>query len=47
MAAAARNSWHRGRVHVVEGFDAHPTQVLHLTDAEAAVWLTFTEAGEQ
>ncbi|MFH9829396.1 hypothetical protein [Streptomyces bobili] len=35
-----------GRVHVVQEGDAHPAQVLLMTDAEAADWLTATAAGE-
>lgn len=35
-----------GRVHVVQGLTAHPTQVLLLTDAEAAAWVTSTAAAE-
>ncbi|MFE4823753.1 hypothetical protein ACFRFU_46800 [Streptomyces sp. NPDC056704] len=34
-----------GRVHVVQEGDAHPAQVLLMTDAEAADWLTATAAG--
>jgi hypothetical protein len=33
-------------VHVVQEGDAHPAQVLLMTDAEAADWLTATAAGE-
>ncbi|MFI1928417.1 hypothetical protein [Streptomyces sp. NPDC020377] len=35
-----------GRVHVVQDGDAHPAQVLLMTGAEAADWLTTTTAGE-
>jgi hypothetical protein len=35
-----------GRVHIVQEGDAHPAQVLLMTDAEAADWLTATAAGE-
>ncbi|MFD9283641.1 hypothetical protein ACFWD7_41445 [Streptomyces mirabilis] len=35
-----------GRVHVVQEGDAHPAQVLLMTDTEAADWLTTTAAGE-
>lgn len=35
-----------GRVHVVQGGDDHPAQVLLMTDAEAAGWLTATAVGE-
>lgn len=35
-----------GRVHVVHDGDAHPTQTLLMTDADAADWLTATAAGE-
>ncbi|MEU0632288.1 hypothetical protein [Streptomyces sp. NPDC005989] len=35
---------HPGRVHVVQGWNAHPTQVLFLTDDEAAgIAATVTE----
>ncbi|MFI1838598.1 hypothetical protein [Streptomyces olivaceoviridis] len=34
------------RVHVVQDGDAHPTQAVLMTDAEAADWLTATAAGE-
>ncbi|MGA5566783.1 hypothetical protein ACPCUV_37225 [Streptomyces platensis] len=37
---------HPGRVHVVQGFTAHPTQVLLMTDAEAAAWVAATAAEE-
>ncbi|MDV9194663.1 hypothetical protein [Streptomyces sp. Wh19] len=36
---------HPGRVHVVQGWNAHPTQVLLLTDDEAAAGITATAAG--
>lgn len=42
---APKDRAHPGRVHVVQGGTAHPTQVLSLTDAEAADWLTATAAG--
>ncbi|MEW1724733.1 hypothetical protein [Streptomyces sp. NPDC093109] len=35
-----------GRVHVVQGWNAHPTQVLLLTDDEAAAGITATETEE-
>lgn len=35
-----------GGVHVVQGGDAHTAQVLLMTDAEAADWLTATAARE-
>lgn len=43
---APKSSAHPGRVHVVQDGDAHPTQALLMTDAEAADWLTATAAGE-
>jgi len=33
-----KGTMHPGRVHVVQGLTAHPTQVLLMTDAEAAAW---------
>ncbi|MFI6730343.1 FtsK/SpoIIIE domain-containing protein [Streptomyces atratus] len=41
---APKSSTHRGRLHTVQGFTAHPTQVLLMTDAEAADWLAATAA---
>ncbi|WP_344385912.1 hypothetical protein [Streptomyces thermolineatus] len=35
-------STHPGRIHVVQGWTTHPTQVLCLTDAGATVWITST-----
>ncbi|MFF4179440.1 hypothetical protein [Streptomyces sp. NPDC001750] len=35
-----------GRVHVVQGWDVHPTQALLLTDDEAAAGITATETTE-
>jgi hypothetical protein len=35
-----------GRVHVVQHSTAHQTQVLLMTDAEAADWIAATVAGE-
>ncbi|WP_405681845.1 hypothetical protein [Streptomyces sp. NBC_00057] len=35
-----------GRVHVVQGWTAHPTQVLLLTDGEATAWGAATAAEE-
>ncbi|MBH1938988.1 hypothetical protein I5Q34_32825 [Streptomyces sp. AV19] len=35
-----------GRAHVVQDGTAHPTQVLLMTDAEAADWLAATAAGD-
>ncbi|GAB2768729.1 hypothetical protein [Streptomyces bullii] len=46
LAAAPKPSRHPGRVHVVQGLTAHQTQVLFLTDTEAAVWVTATAAEE-
>lgn len=43
---APKGSTHPGRVHVVQGWNAHQTQVLFLTDAEAAAWVTATAAEE-
>jgi hypothetical protein len=43
---APKPSAHPGRVHVVQDGTAHQTQVLLMTDAEAADWLTATAAGE-
>ncbi|MEU7088126.1 hypothetical protein [Streptomyces achromogenes] len=37
---------HPGRVHVVQGLTAHPTQVLLMSDAEAAAWVTTTAVEE-
>ncbi|MER6406279.1 hypothetical protein ABT269_22740 [Streptomyces viridosporus] len=42
---APKSSPHPGRVHVVQDGDAHPAQVLLMTDAEAADWLTTSAAG--
>ncbi|MCX4799445.1 MULTISPECIES: hypothetical protein [unclassified Streptomyces] len=44
--SAPKSSSHPGRVHVVQGFTAHPTQVLLMTDAEAAAWVAATAAEE-
>ncbi|MCL3998113.1 hypothetical protein [Streptomyces lavenduligriseus] len=41
-----KGNTHPGRVHVVQGLTAHPTQVLLMTDAEAAAWVTTTAAEE-
>ncbi|WJY43178.1 FtsK/SpoIIIE domain-containing protein (plasmid) [Streptomyces sp. P9-2B-2] len=41
-----KSNTHPGRVHVVQGFTVHPTQVLLMTDAEAAAWVTATAAEE-
>ncbi|MGW2601209.1 hypothetical protein [Streptomyces klenkii] len=35
-----------GRAHVIQNGTAYPTQVLLMTDSEAAAWLTATAAGE-
>lgn len=43
---APKSSAHPGRVHVVQGWTAHPTQVLLLTNAEATAWVTATAAEE-
>ncbi|MFF3343221.1 hypothetical protein [Streptomyces flavidovirens] len=42
---APKSSAHPGRAHVVQDGTAHPTQLLLMTDAEAADWLTATAAG--
>ncbi|MFK0231116.1 hypothetical protein ACIQUL_35725 [Streptomyces sp. NPDC090303] len=41
---APKSSPHPGRVHVVQGTTAHPTQVLLMTDTEAADWAAATAA---
>ncbi|MFF5456191.1 hypothetical protein ACFY40_33940 [Streptomyces sp. NPDC012950] len=41
---ALKSSNRPGRVHVVQGTTAHPTQVLLLTDTEAADWAAATAA---
>ncbi|MFF7603205.1 hypothetical protein [Streptomyces mirabilis] len=41
---APKRSTHPGRVHVVQGWTTHQTQVLLLTDTEAAAWVTTTAA---
>ncbi|WP_424893237.1 hypothetical protein [Streptomyces sp. XH2] len=43
---APKSSAHPGRAHVIQEGTAHPTQVLLMTDAEAADWLAATAAGE-
>lgn len=43
---APKSSTHPGRVHVVQGATAHPTQVLLMTDTEAADWAAATAAEE-
>ncbi|MFE3583183.1 hypothetical protein [Streptomyces vinaceus] len=42
---APKSSAHPGRAHVVKDDIAHPTQLLFMTDAEAADWLAATAAG--
>ncbi|MFE2520978.1 hypothetical protein [Streptomyces mirabilis] len=42
--SAPKRSAHPGRVHVVQGWTTHQTQVLLLTDTEAAAWVTTTAA---
>lgn len=39
-----KGNTHPGRVHVVQDLTVHPTQVLLMTDAEAAAWVTATAA---
>ncbi|MEU2179816.1 hypothetical protein [Streptomyces thermolilacinus] len=41
-----KGNTHPGRVHVVQGLTALPTQVLLMTDAEAAAWAADTAAGK-
>ncbi|MFG3158059.1 FtsK/SpoIIIE domain-containing protein [Streptomyces sp. NPDC048219] len=41
---APKGSTRPGRVHVVQGATAHPTQVLLMTDTEAADWAAATAA---
>ncbi|MFF3420422.1 hypothetical protein ACFYW9_38045 [Streptomyces sp. NPDC002698] len=43
---APKGTTHPGRVHVVLGVTAYQTQVLFLTDTEAAEWVAATTAGE-
>lgn len=43
---APKSSGHPGRAHVVQDDTAHPTQLLLMTDAEAADWLAATAAGK-
>lgn len=43
---APKSSTRPGRVHVVQGTTAHPTQVLLMTDTEAADWAAATAAGK-
>ncbi|GHB29845.1 hypothetical protein [Streptomyces chryseus] len=43
---APKSSAHPGSAHVVKDGAAHPTQVLLMTDAEAADWLAATAAGK-
>ncbi|MCG7525156.1 hypothetical protein MHW47_11990 [Streptomyces sp. OfavH-34-F] len=43
---APKSSAHPGRAHVVQDDTTHPTQLLLMTDAEAADWLTATAAGK-
>ncbi|MFK4070415.1 hypothetical protein [Streptomyces sp. NPDC029674] len=44
--SAPKSSGHPDRAHVVQDDTAHPTQLLLMTDAEAADWLTATAAGK-
>ncbi|WP_053673048.1 hypothetical protein [Streptomyces sp. NRRL B-1140] len=46
IATVPKASAHRGRFRTVQGLTAHPTQVLLMTDAEAAAWAAATEAEE-
>jgi len=46
IGTAPKSSTHPGRFHVVQGLTAHQTQVLLLTEAEAAAWVAATAAGE-
>ncbi|MEU9189440.1 DUF87 domain-containing protein [Streptomyces sp. NPDC048484] len=46
VATVPKASTHPGRFHTVQGVTAHPTQVLLMTEAEAADWLTATETEE-
>ncbi|MEU6019356.1 hypothetical protein ABZ826_36800 [Streptomyces sp. NPDC047515] len=41
-----KNSTHRARLHTVQGLTAHPTQVLLMTDAEAAAGAVTAPAEE-
>ncbi|WP_328723467.1 hypothetical protein OHT52_30820 [Streptomyces sp. NBC_00247] len=43
---APKSSTQPSRAHVVQEDTAHPTQVLLMTDAEAADWLSATAAGK-
>ncbi|MFF0754602.1 FtsK/SpoIIIE domain-containing protein [Streptomyces sp. NPDC004267] len=38
VGTAAEKSTHPGRAYVVQGLTVHPTQVVLMTDAEAAAW---------
>ncbi|MEU3221489.1 hypothetical protein [Streptomyces sp. NPDC006971] len=42
---APKSSTHPGRVHVVQDATAHPTQVLLMTDTEAADWASGGQTG--
>jgi hypothetical protein len=46
LGTVPKGKTHPGRVHVVQGTTAHPTQVLFMSDAEAAAGAAGT-AGEQ
>ncbi|MFJ2819004.1 helicase HerA domain-containing protein [Streptomyces sp. NPDC087294] len=46
IGTVPKGNTHPGRVHVVQGLTAHPTQVLLMTDSEAAAWVTAMAAGE-
>ncbi|MEU0216057.1 hypothetical protein ABZ281_13430 [Streptomyces sp. NPDC006265] len=46
VAAVPKASAHRGRFHTVQGSTAHPTQVLLMTEPEAAAWAAAPEREE-
>ncbi|MFF3420425.1 hypothetical protein ACFYW9_38060 [Streptomyces sp. NPDC002698] len=46
IASTPKGNTHPGRVHVIQGWNTHHTQVLLLTDVEAAAWVAATAAGE-
>ncbi|MFF3129665.1 hypothetical protein ACFVRD_47600 [Streptomyces sp. NPDC057908] len=46
VATVPKSSTHPGRFHTVQHLTAQPTQVLLITDDEAAAWAAATETEE-
>jgi competence protein CoiA len=44
LGPASKGNTHPGRVHVIQGWNTHHTQVLLLTHDEAAAWVAATAA---